>query len=53
MWLCLRSYNTLRIIIIIIIIIIAVLEDYRLIVTRRFACPYDLESYSGGSVSSW
>jgi hypothetical protein len=29
------------------------LEDYRLIVRRRFACPNDLESYAGGSVSSW
>jgi hypothetical protein len=28
------------------------LEDYRFIVERRFLCPNDLESYSGGSVSS-
>jgi hypothetical protein len=29
------------------------LEDYCLIVKRRFACPNDLESYVGGSLSSW
>jgi hypothetical protein len=29
------------------------LEDYRLIVERRFARPNDSESYAGGSVSSW
>jgi hypothetical protein len=29
------------------------LEDYRLIVERRFACPNDSESYAGGGVSSW
>jgi hypothetical protein len=27
------------------------LEDYRLIVERRFACPNDPESYAGGSIS--
>jgi hypothetical protein len=29
------------------------LEDYRLVVERRFACPNDTESYAGGSVNSW
>jgi hypothetical protein len=29
------------------------LEDYCLIVGRRFSCPNDLKSYAGGSVSSW
>jgi hypothetical protein len=29
------------------------LEDYRLIVDRRFALPNDPESYADGSVSSW
>jgi hypothetical protein len=28
------------------------LEDYRLIVERRFALPNDPESYAGGIVSS-
>jgi hypothetical protein len=30
-----------------------VIEDYRLIVERRFARPNDPESYAGGSVSTW
>jgi hypothetical protein len=29
------------------------LEDYRLIVEKRFAHRNDPESYAGGSVSSW
>jgi hypothetical protein len=29
------------------------LEDYCLIMERRFAHLYDLESYAGGSISSW
>jgi hypothetical protein len=29
------------------------LEDYRLIVKKRFSRPNDAESYAGGSVSSW
>jgi hypothetical protein len=29
------------------------LDDYRLIVERRFARPNDTESYAGGSVSFW
>jgi hypothetical protein len=29
------------------------LEEYRLIVERRFANPNDQESHAGGSVSSW
>jgi hypothetical protein len=29
------------------------LEDYRLIVERRFACPNDPDSYASGSLSSW
>jgi hypothetical protein len=36
-----------------IIIIIIILEDYRLIVARRFARPNDPDSYAGGSVCSW
>jgi hypothetical protein len=28
-------------------------EDYHLIVEKRFACPNDPENYAGGSVSSW
>jgi hypothetical protein len=29
------------------------LEDYHIIVERRFASPNDPESYAGGNVSSW
>jgi hypothetical protein len=29
------------------------LEDYRLMLERRLVRPDDLESYAGGSVSSW
>jgi hypothetical protein len=29
------------------------LEDYRLIVERRFARPSDPEKYAGGSVTFW
>jgi hypothetical protein len=31
----------------------SLLKDYHLIVKRRFVHPNDLESYAGGSVSSW
>lgn len=27
----------------------SLLQDYRLIVVGRFACPIDLESYAGGT----
>jgi hypothetical protein len=29
------------------------LEDSHLIVERRFTCPNELESYAGGTISSW
>jgi hypothetical protein len=29
------------------------LEEYRLIVERRFACSDDQGSYAGGNVGSW
>jgi hypothetical protein len=32
---------------------IVLLEDYRLIVERRWARPSGRESYAGGSVNSW
>jgi hypothetical protein len=34
-------------------ILVFLLEDYRLIVERKFAHPNDPESYAGGNVSSW
>jgi hypothetical protein len=33
--------------------IIFLLENYRLIVERRFALPNDPGSHAGGSVGSW
>jgi hypothetical protein len=38
---------------IVVVVVVVVLEDYRLIVERRFASPSDPESYAGGSVRSW
>jgi hypothetical protein len=34
-------------------ILYALLAEYHLIAERRFACPYDPESYAGGSIHSW
>jgi hypothetical protein len=34
-------------------IMMIILEDYHLVVERRFACHNDPESNAGGSVSSW
>jgi hypothetical protein len=32
---------------------IIILKNYQFILDRRFAHPNDLESFAGGSISSW